>query len=568
MTSSRTDTAAWWRAAVTYQVYPRSFADGDGDGIGDIAGIRSRLPYIRDLGVDAIWLNPWYPSPMADAGYDVADYRAIDPLFGTLADAEALIAEARALDLRVLLDIVPNHLSSDHAWFQAALAAGPGSQERERFLFRPGRGDGSQPPNDWESVFGGSAWTRIREPDGRPGEWYLHLFDPGQPDLNWREPDVHAEFEAVLRFWFDRGVDGFRIDVANGLHKHEDLPDLGERSGRPGDEAEADHPFWDRETVHEVYREWRRVADSYRRPEDVRRRGVGPDPGPPRPLRPPRSSPQRLQLRLSDDAVAGGAAPGEHRRGARGTRRGERRTHMGAVEPRRRPRRQPSRSAAAQRAKVGARAGRRDGRPRSRPRHATRTLSGTPDARAAGRCLRLPGRGARALGGPRSSGGDAGGSHLGTFGTRAARTRWSARPVAVGGGRSIVRFRPIRRRATLVAAASRLGRHGCRAAGGRPRLDARAVPHGPPHPAGASRPRLGADALARCPERRAVDRARGRVPARRERGGTVGRAAEPPRGAPRQRSAGRRPVFRRIPRSGCRPDGARPISPRAAPSGS
>ena len=267
MTSSRTDPAAWWRAAVTYQVYPRSFADGDGDGVGDIAGIRSRLPYIRDLGVDAIWLNPWYPSPMADAGYDVADYRAIDPLFGTLAEAEALIAEARALDLRVLLDIVPNHLSSEHAWFRAALAAGPGSHERERFLFRPGRGDGSQPPNDWESVFGGSAWTRIREPDGRPGEWYLHLFDPGQPDLNWREPDVHAEFEGVLRFWFDRGVDGFRIDVANGLHKHEDLPDLGERSGRPGDEAEADHPFWDRDTVHEVYREWRRVADSYPDPK-------------------------------------------------------------------------------------------------------------------------------------------------------------------------------------------------------------------------------------------------------------------------------------------------------------
>ena len=163
MTSSRTDSAAWWRSAVTYQVYPRSFSDGDGDGVGDIAGIRSRLPYIRDLGVDAIWLNPWYPSPMADAGYDIADYRAIESLFGSLAEAEALIAEARGLGLRVLLDIVPNHMSSDHAWFQAALAAGPGSHERERFLFRPGRGDGSEPPNDWESVFGGLAWTRIRE---------------------------------------------------------------------------------------------------------------------------------------------------------------------------------------------------------------------------------------------------------------------------------------------------------------------------------------------------------------------------------------------------------------------
>jgi alpha-glucosidase len=265
MISNRTDSAAWWRAAVTYQVYPRSFADGNGDGIGDIAGIRSRLPYIRDLGIDAIWLNPWYPSPMADAGYDIADYRAIDPLFGTLAEAEALIAEARALGLRVLLDIVPNHLSSEHPWFRAALAAGPGTHERERFLFRPGRGDGSQPPNDWESVFGGSAWTRILEADGKLGEWYLHLFDPGQPDLNWTEPDVAAEFESVLRFWFDRGVDGFRIDVANGLHKHADLPDLGKQSGRPVDEREGeeDHPFWDRDTVHEVYRAWRRVADSY-----------------------------------------------------------------------------------------------------------------------------------------------------------------------------------------------------------------------------------------------------------------------------------------------------------------
>jgi alpha-glucosidase len=263
MTPSRTEPVAWWRDAVTYQVYPRSFADGDGDGVGDIAGIRSRLPYIRDLGVDAIWLNPWYPSPMADAGYDIADYRAIDPLFGSLAEAEALIAEARALGLRVVLDIVPNHTSSEHPWFQAALAAGPGSHERQRYLFRPGRGGGSRPPNDWESLFGGSAWARVREPDGSAGEWYLHLFDLAQPDLNWREPDVHAEFESVLRFWFDRGVDGFRIDVANGLHKHQDLPDLGERSGRPVDDGNEDHPFWDRDTVHEVYREWRRVADSY-----------------------------------------------------------------------------------------------------------------------------------------------------------------------------------------------------------------------------------------------------------------------------------------------------------------
>ena len=262
------DRPAWWRDAVIYQVYPRSFADGTGDGVGDLAGIRSRLPYIRELGVDAIWLNPWYPSPMADAGYDIADYRTIDPLFGTLAEAEALIAEAHALGLRVLLDIVPNHTSSEHPWFQEALAARPGSHPRERYLFRAGRGDGSEPPNDWESVFGGPAWTRVREPDGTPGEWYLHLFDAAQPDLNWQEPDVHEEFVAVLRFWFDRGVDGFRIDVANGLLKHEDLPDLAGRSARPViRDRDDDHPFWDRDTVHKVYREWRRVADSYPEPK-------------------------------------------------------------------------------------------------------------------------------------------------------------------------------------------------------------------------------------------------------------------------------------------------------------
>jgi len=257
---------AWWRDAVFYQVYPRSFADSNGDGLGDITGIRRRLPYLRDLGVDAIWINPWYPSPMADAGYDVADYRDIDPIFGTLPEAEALITDAHGHGLRVLLDIVPNHTSSAHPWFQAALAAAPGSRERRRYLFRPGRGAGSRPPNDWESVFGGPAWTRVVEPDGSPGEWYLHLFDPAQPDLNWDDPEVHAEFESILRFWFDRGVDGFRIDVANALHKQPELPDLAGRSGHPVDDGVDNHPFWDRDTVHEVYREWRVVADSYADP--------------------------------------------------------------------------------------------------------------------------------------------------------------------------------------------------------------------------------------------------------------------------------------------------------------
>ncbi len=267
----------WWRDAVIYQIYIRSFADGDGDGLGDIAGIRSRLRYLADLGVDAIWINPWYPSPMADAGYDVSDYRAVEPRFGTLADAEALLREAHDAGLRVLLDIVPNHSSDQHAWFTEALAAGPGSPARERYLFRAGRGpDGAEPPNAWQSVFGGPAWQRVTEPDGSPGEWYLHLFAPEQPDLNWEHPDVRADFEKTLRFWFDRGVDGFRIDVAHSLVKESGLPDAPDLDW-PRQPVEVDgelrrapwqpHPFWDRDEVHEVYREWRLVADSYDDPK-------------------------------------------------------------------------------------------------------------------------------------------------------------------------------------------------------------------------------------------------------------------------------------------------------------
>ncbi len=262
---------SWWRRAVIYQVYIRSFADGNGDGLGDIAGLRSRLPYLADLGVDALWINPWYPSPMADAGYDVSDYRDVEPRFGTLAEAEALMEEAHAAGLRVLLDIVPNHSSDQHPWFREALAAGPGSAARERYLFRPGRGEtGEEPPNDWQSVFGGPAWTRVTEPDGRPGEWYLHLFAPEQPDLDWTHPDVRADFEDTLRFWFDRGVDGFRIDVAHSLVKEEGLPDLEGRSPVPAPlvpgEKLVPHPHWDREEVHEIYRAWRRLADSYADP--------------------------------------------------------------------------------------------------------------------------------------------------------------------------------------------------------------------------------------------------------------------------------------------------------------
>jgi len=258
--------ARWWREAVIYQIYPRSFADSNGDGIGDLPGITARLDHLVELGVDAVWLSPFYPSPQVDAGYDVADYRDVDPIFGRLADFDALLARAHALGLRVIIDLVPNHTSAAHPWFVEALAAGPGSPARDRYIFRDGRGpDGALPPNSWRSVFGGPAWTRVTEPDGRPGQWYLHLFDAGQPDLNWDNPQVRAEFRDILRFWLDRGVDGFRVDVAHGLVKHADLPDW-HYPGEPASGALVTGPrppMWDQEAVHDIYREWRSIVDSY-----------------------------------------------------------------------------------------------------------------------------------------------------------------------------------------------------------------------------------------------------------------------------------------------------------------
>ena len=257
--------SSWWRDAVIYQVYIRSFADGNGDGVGDVAGLRSRLPYLAALGVDALWLNPWYASPQVDAGYDVSDYRRLDPLFGTLADAEALITEAHGHGLRLILDIVPNHTSDQHPWFQEALAAAPGSAARSRYHFRPGRGrGGAKPPTNWPSIFGGPAWTRTVDSDGKPGDWYLHLFAPEQPDLNWTNPEVRREFEDILRFWLDLGVDGFRIDVAHGLTKDPVFPDLAAReAGGMLDVTVTDHPYFDRDETLAVYEDWRRIADSY-----------------------------------------------------------------------------------------------------------------------------------------------------------------------------------------------------------------------------------------------------------------------------------------------------------------
>ncbi|GAA4432762.1 glycoside hydrolase family 13 protein [Georgenia halophila] len=277
----------WWRHAVIYQIYPRSFADARGDGVGDLRGIASRLDHLAALGVDAVWLSPFYRSPQRDAGYDVSDYRDVDPRFGTLEDADAMIARAHELDLKVIVDLVPNHTSDQHVWFQQALAAGPGSPERSRYIFREGSGElGEDPPNNWQSSFGGSAWTRVKARPDAPGsawaedgQWYLHLFDSSQPDLNWENPEVRAELESVLQFWLDRGVDGFRIDVAHGLVKEPGLPDWSGSVSMvtgvdepPPEETQGSTlpgtlpghpPMYDQEGVHEIYRSWRRVLENH-----------------------------------------------------------------------------------------------------------------------------------------------------------------------------------------------------------------------------------------------------------------------------------------------------------------
>ncbi|GGO82759.1 glycoside hydrolase family 13 protein [Wenjunlia tyrosinilytica] len=254
----------WWRDAVIYQVYVRSFLDSTGDGVGDLAGVRVGLPYLKKLGVDGIWLSPFYPSPNHDHGYDVADYSDVDPMYGDLAEFGHLVADAHRLGLKVVIDIVPNHCSSEHPWFRAALESGPGGPARSRFHFADGRGEnGELPPNNWHAMFGGSAWSRITEPDGTPGQWYLHLFTPEQPDLNWREPAVGRHFDEVLRFWLDRGVDGFRIDVAAGLFKHPELPDSPDPEADERNRDSVNPLAWNQPEVHQVWRDWRAVCEEY-----------------------------------------------------------------------------------------------------------------------------------------------------------------------------------------------------------------------------------------------------------------------------------------------------------------
>ncbi|MFF2923721.1 alpha-amylase family glycosyl hydrolase [Streptomyces celluloflavus] len=270
------DLAPWWRTAVVYQIYVRSFRDSTGTGTGDLGGVLERLPYLRRLGVDAVWLSPFYPSPQHDHGYDVADYHGVDPRFGDLDLMRRVIDRAHGLGLRIVVDIVPNHCSTEHPWFAAALAAAPGSRERALFHFADGRGrDGAEPPNNWRSIFGGSSWARTTAADGTPGQWYLHSFAPEQADFNWADPRVGDYFDSVLRFWLDLGVDGFRIDVAHGLHKQDGLPDdphaaLDESTGDPVNSA-----AWNRPEVHDVWRRWRALTDAYERRDGRARVLVG-----------------------------------------------------------------------------------------------------------------------------------------------------------------------------------------------------------------------------------------------------------------------------------------------------
>jgi alpha-glucosidase len=266
--STEQDSALWWTDAVVYQLYPRSFADSNGDGCGDMEGIRQHLDYLADLGINAIWLTPCFPSPQRDHGYDVADYFDIEPTYGTLEDFDRLVADAAKRSIRILLDVVPNHCSSEHAWFRAALKAAPGSPERARFWFRDGKGPGgNEPPNNWRAIFGGPAWTRVTEVDGSPGQWYLHAFTPWQPDFNWYNPEVVDYFDRMLKFWFDRGVDGFRVDAVPVLGKHPDLPDMppvppGLTDGQAWRYNIYGHFY---KTGHDVWKHWRTVIDEYER---------------------------------------------------------------------------------------------------------------------------------------------------------------------------------------------------------------------------------------------------------------------------------------------------------------
>lgn len=271
MTPTTPDATAWWRHAVIYEVYPWSFVDGDGDGVGDLAGAITRLDDLAGLGADAVWFTPWFPSPWVDGGYDVSDYENVDPRLGTLDDLDRLVREAHQRGLRVVMDMVANHTSDQHPWFQAALSAPPGSPERSRYFFRDGRGpDGSEPPNNWICGFGGSAWRRTTDPDGSPGQWYLHTFSPEQPDLNWGEPSVAEGVLGAVDFWFRRGIDGVRVDAAPAMWKVDGLPDATyDPEEGFNSRSWVDSPHWDADGIHGILRAWRHLADSFTPPRMI-----------------------------------------------------------------------------------------------------------------------------------------------------------------------------------------------------------------------------------------------------------------------------------------------------------
>ena len=263
MTKAKSE-KVWWHDGVIYQIYPRSFADSNGDGIGDIQGIIEKVPYLATLGIDAVWLSPFYPSELADGGYDVIDYRDIDPRIGTLEDFNQLVEALHKVNIKVIIDIVPNHSSNMHIWFQEAINSPIGSPARDRYIFRDGKGkNGELPPNNWPSHFGPTCWSRL--PDG---QWYMHLFAPEQPDFNWDNEEVRADFEQTLRFWSDRHVDGFRIDVAHGLVK--DLSEPFQEITTFDHETyptDGSHPLFDRDEVHEIYEKWRDIFNEYNPPK-------------------------------------------------------------------------------------------------------------------------------------------------------------------------------------------------------------------------------------------------------------------------------------------------------------
>ena len=464
-TLSGSDLAAdpnWWRQASVYQIYPRSFSDSNGDGLGDIKGITAKVPYLKELGIDAVWLSPFYPSALADGGYDVDHYRDVDPKLGTLADFDEMSAALHAAGIKLIADIVPNHSSNRHEWFREALASPRGSAARERYIFRDGQGEnGEIPPSDWESVFGGPAWERITEPDGTPGQWYMHIFAKEQPDLNWSNREIRDDFLKTLRFWSDRGVDGFRVDVAHALTKDLTEPLISKvelSAANTGTDGFPDgsHPFWDRDEVHEIYAEWREVFNEYNPPRTaVAEAWVHAT------RRARYASPQGLGQAFNFDLLQADFDAGEFReiidpepRRGHGIRR---LLHLGLLQPRRRPPRHPLRPAPGRRqarpgpGRQGLAAGRRPARGarrRTRPEPGPRRHP--PDAGPAGFRLPVPGRGA----GPSGSRGDprhrAPGPHFLPEQGRGDRPRRLPRAAAVVSGGRLVRLRR-RRRAPAAA---------------------------------------------------------------------------------------------------------------------